>query len=379
VTSPLRIRVLAPFARDLSHGGSQRATALAERLEARGAEVGWQVLQHRPATRMRRLEALARRRPVLMGEHADAPPLPGTWHVTLAAHSYLAGHLPRHGPTVVDFHNLEWQHLLDVSHAASGARRRWLALQAAAMRRAEARAVEQHDLSLFTSESELAWARSLGAVAARRSLVVPNRLPAAAVAQAAAIAAARTGGTDGVLVYVGTLRFPPNAAALDAFVRDVWPVLRAARPGIELHVAAGLRPPPADALPGAPGVVHHGFVADLEDLLAHAGAVVLPFAGQAGSSLRALFLALAGVPLVGPPAAFRGHGAPLGRIASTPAEWARAVGAALDAPLAEAVGAARRLQEDEEPWDRLDARLRELAEGGPGNGAAASAHGHTRA
>lgn len=296
--------------------------------------------------------------PSSFGEYSFDGPVGDGADVALAVHSYLVPRLPGSVPGIVDFQDLEWQHLRDVGAQARGSRRVWLALQSALMRRAERRILDHQPLSLFASERERSWAERVSRPPGGTAMLVPNRLPRAAVGQAERTANARRSGTRDFLLYVGTLSFPPNFDALHAFVEAVWPALRAAHPGLMLHVAAGIRPPPSDTLPAAPGIVHHGFVADLEPLLAQAAAVVFPFSGSAGTSLRTLFLALSGVPVVGPPEAFRGHGPGLGIAVSSPTEWVQAVEQARSRPVAEpAVRLAQRMQDDEAPWDRLYARL----------------------
>jgi hypothetical protein len=102
-------------------------------------------------------------------------------------------------------------------------------------------------------------------------------------------------------------------------------------------------------------------------LLASAEAVIMPFSGRAGTSLRALFYALAGVNVIGTPDAFRGIPFAVGRAATTPAEWASAVGDTLDdrnnAPvgLDAARTAAQAHQNDPKPWDDLAAAIARIA------------------
>ena len=279
----------------------------------------------------------------------------------LVAHSYLAT-LVHAGPRrVTDFHNLEWQHLADVSAAATGARRAWLRGQAALMRRTEAAVVRQDGLCLFTGAGERAWACG-AARDADRLLVVPNRLPSAEVDAANRVARARQEEPAGSgLMYVGTLRFPPNAAALSGFLATVWPRLRDRWPDLRLQVAGGVGAPDPPPELMAEGVSHHGFVRDLDELLSRATAVIFPFSGAAGSSLRALHLALSAVPVVGNPEAFRGHGEGLGQPARGADEWIAAIARARDAPFA---GSAREralaLQHDETVWDALYEQLVEI-------------------
>src|SRR5437588_509612 len=105
----MRVLMVAPFARGRAHGGSQRATAIAERLEERGLEVGWQVVSRRMTTSARKVSAIARGKPGLTCEYEPPERLAaGAWDVALVAHSYLFPRLESvlgDVPTAVDFHN----------------------------------------------------------------------------------------------------------------------------------------------------------------------------------------------------------------------------------------------------------------------------------
>lgn len=372
-SAPLRVLVVAPFDRGLDHGGSQRATAVAERLEERGASVDWHTVKARDLGRGQKLRALARLEPSVVA------PFPrggfaarGSWDVALAAHSYLApqlAELAKGTPRVLDFHNLEWRHLRDTAQLSPGPRRPWLHLQSGLMRGWERRALRTHELSLLVSEEELEWARQAAPQA--RMVLAPSVLPRADESAARGLGQDRSGGPPGQgLVYVGTLTFPPNLLSLWRFLTEVWPALRSARPALRLTVAGRCLPPARRELARVPGVEVRGFVADLRGLLRDTGAVVLPFAGAAGTSLRALFLALARVPMIGTPQAFRGLPDGVGSPVSTREEWVRNVVACLcgeDAPdrIEHAAAAVSRLQGDPEPWDQVVRLLSDgLARGG---------------
>src|SRR5204863_3289417 len=102
-----------------------------------------------------------------------------------------------------------------------------------------------------------------------------------------------------------------------------------------------------------------GFVPDVTEHLAPARAAILPFFASMGSSLRVLFYALAGVPVVGSPLAFRGFSELEGTVAHGD-DWVPAVGRVLtrdEQQLADETARLRaialELQRDEVPWDRL--------------------------
>jgi hypothetical protein len=361
----MRVLQVAPFPRGAAFGGSQRATTVAERLEERGAEVGWAALAPQVPGRARRLMAVALREPAAVQyvrRCGDAPG--GSWDVALAAHSYMAPQLERVSAAarVIDFHNLEWRHLHDVAALERPLRRAHLRVQAARMRRFEAGLLHTHPLALFASSSELAWAGDIGAAGER--LLVPNLLPRAerTVADAAWSERSRRR-RDDLLLYVGKLTFPPNVLSLERFLRDTWPAILAARPGVRLRIAGDCSAPTRAGLAAFDGVEVLGFVEDLRPSLAEAAAAVFPFDGSAGSSLRVLLFALAGLPAIGPAAAFRDFGDELGHVVSGRDGWIEAVRLCLDGgDLGERARAVSLvMHEDPAPWDALYATMRRVA------------------
>jgi len=370
----LRVLLVAPFERGREQGGSQRATALAERMEERGAVLSWRrVGQQRKSTRRKALD-LARLRPSMLGDVSAQLPSDGSGcEVAVAAHSFLAPQLdalPRHVPRVIDFHNLEWQHMTDsATLEAPGAglqgavRKRYMSSQIRLIRRYERSLVRRSDLSLFVSEPEIEWAR---AVPGRGdALLVPSVLPRATERAALAIAERRRPDDDGPqLVYVGTLAFPPNAMSLEAFLERSWPAIRHAFPTARLAIAGACDDRLRSSVESHPGVRALGYVEDLGPLLTRCTAAVMPFEGLAGTSLRALFYALARVPVIGSPGAFRGLTFRLGIQAVTPRDWTDALGRVVcsGAPFTvEAHHAAVKGQRDPAPWDALRDRLAALA------------------
>jgi glycosyltransferase involved in cell wall biosynthesis len=364
--------VLAPFARGLGHGGSQRATAVAERLEERGVAVDWQLAARRTPTAARKLRALSRRRPLLAELYGPmCRRFGGDPDAVLIAHSYLvpaAASLARGVPRIVDFHNLEWCHLADGTGSgrvgAGIVRAAYVRRQVELMRRLERSIVAGSDLSLFVSEDEHRWARD--EVPGASTLRVGSVLPRSAE-QAAAAISHRRDPRRGELAYVGTLTFPTNLASLERFLATAWPAMRAAAPNLNLTIAGACGREDRARLERHPGVSTLGFVPDLTPLLARCDAAVMPFDGFAGTSLRALFYALAGVPVIGSPLAFRGIDFPAGIVAHDPAGWAAAISQISEEPAAvlaiprDARLRARAHQDDPRPWDRLRAAIDDLS------------------
>lgn len=369
IPGPLRCLVVAPFDRGLDHGGSQRATALAERLEERGVSIKWQTIDGHPVSHLAKLQAMIALRPtgiamrppreLKLGEGID---------FALAAHSYLAPQLASVGngiPRVIDFHNLEWQHLADSAEFARGSRGSYLQIQAALMRRFERRTVADNDLCLFTSVEELGWAGD--STQDEDLMLIPSVLPRQAAEAALEMGARERGPIEPQLVYVGTVRFPPNLGALNEFLRGPWPAIRAAIPDARLTIAGDCDDDDRLALSAHPGVEALGFVEDINSLLERSAAVVMPISGRAGTSLRALYYALSGTWAIGTPAAFRGLSWKMGTTVDSTEQWVEAVreafeeGSGHEQHKADARSAALALQRDSEPWDHLYRRVSEMA------------------
>jgi hypothetical protein len=259
---------------------------------------------------------------------------------------------------VVDFHNLEWRHLRDAAALAGAGRGTHLRRQAALMRRYEQRLVRESALSLFAARGELEWAEQAQAKGRGERLLVPNLLPqgAASVAQAAWD---RRSPQGHLLLYVGKLSFPPNARSLLRFLRGCWPDVLAANPQVRLRVVGDCSDDMRRRINEHPRTEALGFVTDLGPSLAQATAAILPFEGDAGSSLRVLMFALSGVPVIGPNRAFRGIEGQVGIEVDSCEAWAGAVRDCrerrddADGQSARARAAALHLHEDPLPWAGL--------------------------
>jgi hypothetical protein len=229
------------------------------------------------------------------------------------------------------------------------------------MRRFERMAIGRASLSLFVTEEELQLADEIAPRADK--LFIPNVLPREEVERAEALREARSRRVaKPVLAYMGTLTYPPNRAALGSFLKHVWPHLRESRPDLQLTVVGAS----SEGFSTVPGVKATGFVSDLTTILRDVSAVVLPFDAGGGSSLRVLFYALADVPVVGSPAAFRGFPPEVGLRASSVSDWTKLVtevladGAEKNHSMAAARDAATARQNATEPWDALNEALRKL-------------------
>ncbi len=107
--------------------------------------------------------------------------------------------------------------------------------------------------------------------------------------------------------YVGSLRWHPNVAGLDWFVKEVWPKVRKRVPDATFEIAGvGLKTNDAGKpiVPDtwkAPGVTTVGFLEDLEPLYARSLGMLAPVFGGSGVRLKLLEGFRAGMPVVTTP------------------------------------------------------------------------------
>ncbi|UDY37679.1 glycosyltransferase [Dermatobacter hominis] len=90
-----------------------------------------------------------------------------------------------------------------------------------------------------------------------------------------------------VLLFVGALDYEPNTEAMSWFLREVWPIVRAGRPDVVVHVVGR----GAEALGSeahAEGVELLGTVADLQAELDRADVSIVPIRVGAGTRLKVI-------------------------------------------------------------------------------------------
>jgi hypothetical protein len=191
------------------------------------------------------------------------------------SHSYLAAWgmpLTRHVPNVVEFANIESARLRTLVGGARGLRR-WL-------RRAEA-------------------AKSVGwepAVARDAALCVALSTDdhrqleawggdAITVANGIRTRAYQRSPSGGHVLAMASYDYGPNREAIIAFVKDVWPVVRAAHPAARL-VIAGRGSEELGALRRVGGVEIGGTVADVADCYGPAAVTLAPAVTGGGAQLK---------------------------------------------------------------------------------------------
>jgi glycosyltransferase involved in cell wall biosynthesis len=109
------------------------------------------------------------------------------------------------------------------------------------------------------------------------------------------------------LLFVGGFSHKPNVDAVNTFMRDVWPAIQRAIPGVIFSIAGSNPPPEVLALAGD-NVRVLGFVSDAElhELYRTARLTVVPLRYGAGVKGKTVEAMAYGVPVVGTALAFEG-------------------------------------------------------------------------
>ncbi len=107
------------------------------------------------------------------------------------------------------------------------------------------------------------------------------------------------------LLFIGSFAHLPNRLALEFFIRQVWPALRADH---TLHIIGGCHPEryPIDADLNQSGIELEGFVPDVRPAYARAEIVVVPLTASAGTNIKVLEALAMGRLVVSTPAGING-------------------------------------------------------------------------
>jgi glycosyltransferase involved in cell wall biosynthesis len=168
------------------------------------------------------------------------------------------------------------------------------------------------------------------------------------------------------LIFSGALTYHANHDAMQYFVGEIYPRIRAAVPGAHLRITGGLPADPS-GLPDGPGVELTGYVPDVHGLIARSALAVVPLRVGGGTRLKILEAMALGTPVVSTPKGAEGLAITPGQdilLADTPAEFAAAVVRVLgSADLRSQLSlAGRQLVESRYDWPRVATELTSLVE-----------------
>ena len=169
------------------------------------------------------------------------------------------------------------------------------------------------------------------------------------------------------LVFSGSLTYDANYEAMQFFLREVYPTIRAHCPGIRLRITGSLKGVDLAGLSLDESVTLTGFVEDVRTEVAGAWVSVVPLLSGGGTRLKILEAMALGTPVVSTTKGTEGLGVTPGQeilIADRPDEFARATVRLLeDAALRGRIArSARSLVERSCDWEQIGRRFVERIE-----------------
>jgi glycosyltransferase involved in cell wall biosynthesis len=186
--------------------------------------------------------------------------------------------------SILDLHNVESALVASYARARGGPAGALLHAEAAALRRAERKAIGRFDHVVVVSESE----RTRLAPGARSVLLCPNgREPSAVLPDA----------TEPTVAFVAAMGWAPNVDAAVWFGREIWPEVVALVPQARL-LLVGKDPAPAVRALAGEQIEVTGTVADVRPFLARARVVVAPLRAGGGTRLKIMEALDVGRPVV---------------------------------------------------------------------------------
>lgn len=217
------------------------------------------------------------------------------------------------------------------------------------------------DFDGYTVVSDAERRRVIEATATRVPVaIVPNGVDVEACARVVAQPEPDT------LIYSGALTYDANFDAVDYFLREIFPLIQAKRPGVRLFVTGKLDGVNLDALPRNDGVVFTGYLDDVRPRIAQSWVSVVPLRIGGGTRLKILESLALGTPVVATSKGAEGLDFEAGRelcIADTPSEFADQVVRLLeDRLLRETFSAAGRRAVVRYSWSTIGASFSDFVE-----------------
>lgn len=294
------------------------------------------------------IDRLAQATPRFTAVHADQ-----LWMAPYALRFRAAADAPR-PRTVMDQHNAVYMILQRLAEAERNpAKRALLQLEARKLAAFEVHTCQAFDHVTWVTQEDLL---AVQAQTPHRSEPIPNDgvLPICGDPETVPVIERRPAARR--VTFLGGLHYPPNAQGVLWFAREIFPQVLAAAPDAILTII-GKQPPPALQELGysAQNLEVTGYVTDPAPYLAETAAFIVPLLAGGGMRVKIIDGWSWGLPIVSTTVGAEGVEARQGDnilLADTPADFARAVVALLNDPLAAAqiAGGGRRTALERYNW-----------------------------
>jgi polysaccharide biosynthesis protein PslH len=190
-------------------------------------------------------------------------------------------------PVVADMDDFESKSYLRTAHALSGPSSLFARADYFRFVSAQRKAAQACDVVLVANPQDIDEAAAMTGKLVR---ALPNAFDYSTIPSFESIPERRA-------VFIGHLGYAPNVDGLNWFVREIWPVIRAAVPDAQLDI--GGRPGPHTAAWGQqPGVRICGFVEDVRKFSRNASVAVVPIRRGGGTRIKILEAWAMGLPVV---------------------------------------------------------------------------------
>ena len=238
--------------------------------------------------------------------------------------------------------------------------RRWSAWQK--FRHYERRVFTRFERCLVVSEPDRHELRALLGGRQERISVIPNGVDGTFNRPGLAPPQPNT------LIFNGALTYDANYDAMDYFLREIFPLVRAALPDVQLRITGATNGVGLTQLPLDGHITLTGFIDDVRTVVAASCVCVVPLRIGGGTRVKILEAMALGTPVVSTPKGAEGLAVVAGEhllVAETPADFAAHTLRLLNEPaLRERVARnARRLVAERYGWEDIGRRFRHVVEG----------------